>query len=183
MSESDTLRKPEDLHVALNHLTIYGVRLGALAWLIALVLRGRAAPITALALTKGAAVSASPVLLTGQRPYKMAGPVLIPFLALSCLAGCASSAPPPLGADNPASPLAPAARTPPLPHTLAPDALTQKVHQSLARTAQAQPPGDQSGPGSGASHDHPMQAMPGMNMPGMKMAPQPSAPSPTPTPP
>ena len=93
MSDSDMLRTPEYLHVILNQLTIYGVMLGALARLISLALRSRAAQITALVLTKVAGVSASPVLVTGQRAYKMARPVFIPFLALSCLAGCASSSP------------------------------------------------------------------------------------------
>jgi hypothetical protein len=70
MTESDILQKPEYLHVALNHLTIYGVMLGALALFIALVLRSRAAQITALVLTLVAGFSAYPVLVTGQRAYK-----------------------------------------------------------------------------------------------------------------
>jgi hypothetical protein len=70
MTESEMLRRPEYLHVVLNHLTIYGVMLGALALLISLVLRSRTAQITALILTLVAGVSAYPVLVTGQRAYK-----------------------------------------------------------------------------------------------------------------
>src|SRR3954454_20177590 len=114
--------------------------------------------------SKAASIPPSPATIPAHR-YSCTNAVFIPFLALSFLAGCASSSPPPLGADNPASPLAPAARTPPLTHTLAPDALTQRTHQSLARAAQAQQPGDQSGPVSSESHGHKMQDMPGMKMP------------------
>src|SRR5262247_3005221 len=70
MTEFDLLRKPEYLHVLLNHLPIYGTILGALALAISLVLRSRAAQITALILTLIAGVSAYPVLVSGQRAYK-----------------------------------------------------------------------------------------------------------------
>ena len=70
MSEFDLLRKPEYLHVLLNHLPIYGTILGALALAISLVLRSRAAQITALILTLIAGASAYPVFVTGQRAYK-----------------------------------------------------------------------------------------------------------------
>jgi len=70
MTEFDLLRKPEYLHVLLNHLPIYGTILGALALAISLVLRSRAAQITALILTMIAGASAYPVFLTGQRAYK-----------------------------------------------------------------------------------------------------------------
>jgi uncharacterized membrane protein HdeD (DUF308 family) len=70
MTELDLLQKPEYIHVMLNHLPIYGTILGALALAISLVLRSRAAQITALIITLVAAASAYPVLVTGQRAYK-----------------------------------------------------------------------------------------------------------------
>jgi uncharacterized membrane protein HdeD (DUF308 family) len=70
MTEFDLLQKPEYIHVVLNHLPIYGTILGALALAISLILRSRAAQITALAITLLAAASAYPVLVTGQRAYK-----------------------------------------------------------------------------------------------------------------
>jgi hypothetical protein len=70
MTELDLLKKPEYIHVILNHLPIYGSMLGALALAIALLLRSRAAQITALVLTLIAGVSAYPVFVTGQRAYK-----------------------------------------------------------------------------------------------------------------
>ena len=70
MTEFDLLRKPEYVHVLLNHLPIYGTILGALALSISLVLRSRAAQITALTLTLIAGASAYPVFVTGQRAYK-----------------------------------------------------------------------------------------------------------------
>src|SRR5262245_58070391 len=70
MTEFDLLRKPEYVHVLLNHLPIYGTILGALALAISLVLRSRAAQTTALILTLIAGASAYPVFLTGQRAYK-----------------------------------------------------------------------------------------------------------------
>ena len=51
MTELDLLKKPEYIHVILNHLPIYGTILGALALAISLILRSRAAQITALILT------------------------------------------------------------------------------------------------------------------------------------
>jgi hypothetical protein len=70
MTELDLLKKPEYVHVLLNHLPIYGTMLGALALAISLVLRSRAAQITALTLTLVAGASAYPVLRTGQMGYK-----------------------------------------------------------------------------------------------------------------
>ena len=70
MSELDLLKKPEYLHVVLNHLVIYGTILGALALAVSLILRSRAAQITALIITLIAATSAYPVLVSGQRAYK-----------------------------------------------------------------------------------------------------------------
>jgi hypothetical protein len=70
MSELELLQKPEYIHVMLNHLPIYGTMLGALALAMSLVLRSRAAQITALIVILIAGVSAYPVLLSGQRAYK-----------------------------------------------------------------------------------------------------------------
>src|SRR5258707_10528021 len=70
MAELDILKRPEYIHVTLNYLPIYGTILGALALAISLVLRNRAAQITALILTLIAGVSAYPVLVSGQSSYK-----------------------------------------------------------------------------------------------------------------
>src|SRR4029077_14267732 len=70
MTELDLLKKPEYIHVVLNHLPIYGTILGALALAISLMLRSRAAQITALILTLIAGVSSYPVFVTGQKGYK-----------------------------------------------------------------------------------------------------------------
>jgi hypothetical protein len=51
MTELDLLQKPEYIHVVLNHLPIYGTILRALALAISLILRSRAAQITALVIT------------------------------------------------------------------------------------------------------------------------------------
>ena len=70
MTELDLINKPEYIHVVLNHLPIYGTMLGAFALAISLLLRSRAAQITALILTLIAGASAYPVFVTGQRAYK-----------------------------------------------------------------------------------------------------------------
>ena len=71
MTELDLLKRPEYIHVVLNHLVIYGTILGALALAVSLVLRSRAAQITALVITLIAATAAYPVLISGQRAYKV----------------------------------------------------------------------------------------------------------------
>ena len=71
MTEFDLLKKPEYIHVILNHLPIYGTILGALALAMSLLLRSRAAQITALVITLIASASAYPVLVSGQRAYKV----------------------------------------------------------------------------------------------------------------
>ncbi|HEY0792992.1 MAG TPA: hypothetical protein VGD78_18145 [Chthoniobacterales bacterium] len=124
----------------------------------------------------------------------MARSFFIPYLALSLLGGCASSPPPPLGVDNPASPLAPAARTQPLPHTLGRDALTKQARQAFVQAGKMQPPANGNAPAAGESSSHPMEDIPSMQapsnhdpsapqdsmggMPGMEMPP--AHPSPTP---
>jgi hypothetical protein len=70
MTELDLLKKPEYIHVVLNHLPIFGTILGALALVISLILRSRAAQVTALIITLIAGASAYPVFVTGQRAYK-----------------------------------------------------------------------------------------------------------------
>ena len=70
MTELDLLKKPEYIHVVLNHLPIFGTILGALALAISLLLRSRAAQVTALIITLIAGASAYPVFVTGQRAYK-----------------------------------------------------------------------------------------------------------------
>jgi hypothetical protein len=70
MTELELLKRPEYIHVVLNHLVIYGTILGALALAISFILRSRAAQITALVITFIAAGSAYPVLVSGQRAYK-----------------------------------------------------------------------------------------------------------------
>ena len=85
MTELELLKKPEYIHVVLNHLPIYGTMLAALALAISLILRSRAAQITALILTVIAGASAYPVFVTGQRAYKTIGAFY--FLATLAIAG------------------------------------------------------------------------------------------------
>src|SRR4029077_4457316 len=73
----------------------------------------------------------------------------IPLIVLSLLAGCATAPPPPLTADNPASPSAPEATVRPLRNALGADDLTRKSRQILAKAAEQQQRWDQSGPVSG----------------------------------
>jgi hypothetical protein len=70
MTELDLLKKPEYIHVVLNHLPIFGTIFGAFALATSLILRSRTAQITALILTLIAGASAYPVFVTGQRSYK-----------------------------------------------------------------------------------------------------------------
>jgi hypothetical protein len=118
-------------------------------------------------------------------------------IVLSLLAGCATALPPPLTADNPASPSAPEATVWPLHKALGVDCLTKKSRQILAQAAKQQQQWDQSSPDSGDQQGQQMQNMPGMQMPqpqpsptpqqnqmdqmpGMKMPQEQSQPSPTP---
>ena len=98
----------------------------------------------------------------------------IPLVALGLLAGCTNAPTPPLTADNPANPLAPAATIRPLRNALGVDDLTKKSRQILAQAAKQQQQWDQSGPDSGEQQGRKMQNMPGMQMP------QQQQPSPTP---
>ena len=99
------------------------------------------------------------------------------LVALGLLAGCATAPPPPLTADNPASPSAPEATVRPFRDALGVDDLTKKSRQTLAQAAKEQQQWDQSGPVSGDQQGQQMQ-----NMPGMQMPQQQAAPTPTPQP-
>jgi hypothetical protein len=96
--------------------------------------------------------------------------------------------PPPLTADNPASPSAPEATVRPFRNALGVDDLTKKNRQILAQAAKLQQKWDQSGPVSGDQQMPRQQASPTPTpqphqmdqMPGMKMPQEQSQPSPTP---
>ena len=81
-------------------------------------------------------------------------------VALGLFVGCAT-APPPLTADNPASPSAPEATVRPLRNALAADDLTTKTHQIFAQAAKQQ---QQASP-TPTPQQGQMDQMPGMNMP------------------
>jgi hypothetical protein len=83
----------------------------------------------------------------------------IPLIAF-LFAGCVTAPPPPLTADNPASPSAPEATIRPLRHALGADDLTTKTRQIFAQAAkQQQPASPTPTPQPGQ-----MDQMPGMNM-------------------
>jgi hypothetical protein len=63
------LSKPEYVHVLLNPLPVYGLAVGVLGLIIALVSRTRAARVTALALVMISTASAWPVYSYGQAGY------------------------------------------------------------------------------------------------------------------
>jgi hypothetical protein len=83
----------------------------------------------------------------------------LPLAALGLLAGCVTPPPPPLTADNPASPSAPEATVQPLRNTLAADDLTKKTRQIFAQ-ADKQKPSPTPTP-----QQQQMDQMPGMKMP------------------
>ena len=85
----------------------------------------------------------------------------IPLIAVGVLAGCATTPPPPLAADNPANPSAPEAIEHPLRNPLAADDLTKKTREILA---QAGKPEDQPSPAP-IPEQRQMNQMPGMQMP------------------
>ena len=84
----------------------------------------------------------------------------IPLIAF-LLVGCATAPPPPLTADNPASPSAPEATIRPLRNALAADDLTKKTRQIFAQAAKDQ---QQASP-TPTPQQGQMDQMPGMNMP------------------
>ncbi len=63
------LSNPEYLHVLLNPLPVYGLAVGALGLIVALLLRQRAARLTALAIIFATALSAWPAHHYGERAY------------------------------------------------------------------------------------------------------------------
>src|ERR1700736_1456164 len=63
------LSKPEYVHVLLNPLPVYGLAVGVLGLIIALLSRTRAARVTALALVMVSAASAWPVYYYGEAGY------------------------------------------------------------------------------------------------------------------
>ena len=82
------------------------------------------------------------------------------LVALGLLVGCATAHPPPLTADNPASPSAPEATIRPLRNALGVDDLTKKTRQIFAQAAKQQ----QTSPAPTPQQQQ-MDQMPGMNMP------------------
>jgi hypothetical protein len=63
------LSKPEYVHVLLNPLPVYGLAVGIVGLIIALLFRTRAARVSALALVMLSAVSAWPVYYYGEAGY------------------------------------------------------------------------------------------------------------------
>jgi hypothetical protein len=96
------------------------------------------------------------------------------LIVLSLLAGCTTAPPPPLTADDPASPSAPEATVRPLRNALGVDDLTKKSRQILAQAAKQQQQWDQSGPVSGGQQGQQMQNMRGMQMPRQQASPTPT---------
>jgi hypothetical protein len=60
------------------------------------------------------------------------------MLVVGLLTGCADTSPPPLGVNNPGSPLAPEASVQPMRNRLGTDDLTKKSRQILAGVASPQ---------------------------------------------
>jgi hypothetical protein len=85
----------------------------------------------------------------------------LPLVALGLLAGCATAPPPPLTADNPASPSAPEAAVRPLGNALAADDLTKKTRQIFAEADKQR---DKPSP-TPTPQQQQMDQMPGMKMP------------------
>jgi hypothetical protein len=69
---TEHLSKPEYVHVLLNPLPVYGLAVGLLGLIIALLSRTRAARVTALTLVMVSAVSAWPVYHYGEAGYDRA---------------------------------------------------------------------------------------------------------------
>jgi hypothetical protein len=85
----------------------------------------------------------------------------LPLVALSLLAGCATAPPPPLTADNPASPSAPEAPVRPLGNAVAADDLTKKTRQIFAQADKQQHQPSR----TPSPQQQQMDQMPGMKMP------------------
>jgi hypothetical protein len=82
------------------------------------------------------------------------------LVALGLLVGCATTPPPSLTADNPASPSAPGATERPLRNALGTDDLTNRTRQIFAQAAKEQ----KASPNATPEQDK-MDQMPGMKMP------------------
>ena len=95
------------------------------------------------------------------------------LVALGLLVSCTTAPPPPLTADDPASPSAPEATVRPRRNALGVDNLTKKSRQIFAQAAKQQQQWDQSGPVSGGQQGQQMQNMPGMQMPQQQASPTP----------
>jgi glucan phosphoethanolaminetransferase (alkaline phosphatase superfamily) len=67
---SQDLSQPEYVHVLINPLPVYGLAMGVLALLLALMIRSRRAQIVALVLVVLSAASAWPVFLYGKKGYQ-----------------------------------------------------------------------------------------------------------------
>jgi hypothetical protein len=83
------------------------------------------------------------------------------LVSLGLLMGCATAPPPPLTADDPASPSAPEATVRPLHNALGADDLTKKTRQIFAQAAKQQ---QQASP-TPTPQPGQMDQMPGMKMP------------------
>jgi hypothetical protein len=84
------------------------------------------------------------------------------LVPLGLFVGCATAPPPPLTADNPASPSAPEATIRPLRNALGADDLTTKTRQIFAQAAKQQ---QQEASPTPTPQQQQMDQMPGMNMP------------------
>jgi hypothetical protein len=111
---------------------------------------------------------------------------LITLIALGVLAGCATAPPPPLTADDPASPSATKAPVRTIRNALGTDGLTRKTRQILAQAAKEQQQSNQSGQVAGDRNGEDVKNMPDLQppqqqqMPGMQMPQGPAQSSPTP---
>ena len=85
----------------------------------------------------------------------------LPLVVWGFLAGCVSAPPPPLTADNPASPSGPEATVHLLRNALAADDLTKKTRKILAQAGKQQ---EQPSP-TPMPEQNQMDQMPGMKMP------------------
>ena len=110
------------------------------------------------------------------------------LIALGLLAGCETAPPPPLTADDPASPSAPEAAVQATDHPLGADALTKKSREILAQATKERQQSDQRGPDAGDQTGQqmqgqgtaPMQTPQSQKMPGMQIPQEQLQPSPTP---
>jgi glucan phosphoethanolaminetransferase (alkaline phosphatase superfamily) len=67
---SQDLSQPEYVHVLINPLPVYGLAMGVLALLVALMIRSRQAQVVALVLIVVSAASAWPAFIYGEKGYQ-----------------------------------------------------------------------------------------------------------------